>query len=403
MVIDTILEILNKYDIRYKENSKNIIILCPFCLEEGKEKIKLYIDKERFIWHCFRCNNSGNINSLVKIVFPKLGIHKSDIYTIYNNIIENLLYNEGNDRININHNNIAIKSLIQIERKKNIEEINKFSISLNNIISDNSIKTYRYELMKYINYINNERRIDYTHFISLFKDIIYFGIKGKLKNRIIGLTYFKTNYEARSIYNIEPKYLKRSVNNNIPDYIYIELGTSQFNVINNNSNWYNISTSSLLDNIRNNNDVNKRKLIIAVEGFFDFVKLSLNIDYNLYQYINTYKYNSIGILSLSGYSKISNIIPFLELISEDKNNNATENNINIQTDVLIVFDKDIDINTNSNIKNVLKDIIFRYSDGRYNIKFITFRYDNRYKDIGDIEDYYSSDIFEYIISETKIV
>jgi len=70
---------------------------------------------------------------------------------------------------------------------------------------------------------------------------------------------------------------------------------------------------------------------------------------------------------------------------------------------LIVFDRDIDINNNSNIKNVLKDIIFRYSDKRYNIRFITFKYDNRYKDIGDIEDYYSSDIFEYIISEAKIV
>jgi len=48
-IIDIIKRELTDKDIKWKENERELIITCPYCLQEGKHKLKLYISKENLL------------------------------------------------------------------------------------------------------------------------------------------------------------------------------------------------------------------------------------------------------------------------------------------------------------------------------------------------------------------
>lgn len=58
-------DILNNCNIQFKENAQSLILSCPNC-----HKDKLYINKEKGFWTCFKCGDQGlrgpNIDSLLR-------------------------------------------------------------------------------------------------------------------------------------------------------------------------------------------------------------------------------------------------------------------------------------------------------------------------------------------------
>lgn len=56
LFLENFIQQLEINNIPYKHTNNDLIILCPFCLnKDNKYKIKLYINKQNLIYHCFRC------------------------------------------------------------------------------------------------------------------------------------------------------------------------------------------------------------------------------------------------------------------------------------------------------------------------------------------------------------
>jgi replicative DNA helicase len=62
---------LSQYDIQYKLQSGQVVICCPYC---GDSKYHCYIDPEKKVFFCQKCNVKGTWYQLIKIINPSAGI-----------------------------------------------------------------------------------------------------------------------------------------------------------------------------------------------------------------------------------------------------------------------------------------------------------------------------------------
>ena len=416
-----LITLIYKYGIPYKEYNKDLVILCPFCLEEGKHKIKLWIHKSKLIWHCFRCGKKGSVRSL-PYVLNKLGIPYSETYSVISDLIIQSIYElDDLDNTSINYKN-DLKYIINIYKHKAKElrkylEVHSFSLSNLKMYKNDIIKINK-KLYNYKNYVEVERQIfNFSLFNKLNKNKVYYGKSDKLDDRIILLTYFGTNFEARSIKNENPKYLKFNYN-----------WTKNINNHKNDSNINNIDNFllpdfvlyeiSLLD-IDNNNKTEESEVFV-VEGVFDAFKLYYSLllhfifsslkleipmkDNEVNLLINFYKdklrqiYNNsirtvlseflirinerikdvskILIVSLSGYTNIYNLMTFLDIYKYYK---KEEFNIDVSIkSVDVILDSDANID---NLQRIIKKTLFEYGN-TYNISIYKLK---GIKDFGELK------------------
>lgn len=69
LFLEKFIQQLELNNIPYKHTNNDLIILCPFCLnKDNKYKLKLYINKQNLLYHCFRCGVKGNIFSFHRIL-----------------------------------------------------------------------------------------------------------------------------------------------------------------------------------------------------------------------------------------------------------------------------------------------------------------------------------------------
>lgn len=53
-------------------DNKNLVIWCPYCNNKNKQKLKMCIELEKSIYHCWVCDKKGsNVSYLIKKVSPK--------------------------------------------------------------------------------------------------------------------------------------------------------------------------------------------------------------------------------------------------------------------------------------------------------------------------------------------
>jgi len=62
---------LSQYNIQYKPQSGQVVICCPYC---GDSKYHCYIDPEKRVFFCQKCNMKGTWYELIKIINPSAGI-----------------------------------------------------------------------------------------------------------------------------------------------------------------------------------------------------------------------------------------------------------------------------------------------------------------------------------------
>ncbi len=78
-------EILNRYNVDYEENrySDEINILCPF--HNDTRFGNAYINEETGLFHCFSCQEGGNIYRFVALLE---GVNEKEAYKLVNNNFE---------------------------------------------------------------------------------------------------------------------------------------------------------------------------------------------------------------------------------------------------------------------------------------------------------------------------
>jgi len=292
---ESLCALLSAFSIPFKENDKNVIVLCPYCLDEGKRKIKLYIDKQSGIWHCFRCENSGNILKL-KEPLVKLGFPISDVNKIISKFIIHTLKNPK-DIKNVESARIAIDKL-----KDELNEfLRKYTIDIHD--SKNA------DVFTFI----ERRKIDAEWFYERFKRHVKFGTNGYVKDRLIFLTYFRTSFNARSIYSLSPKYIK-----------------------------YHRSSSSIADYVMYR--ITDTNTVVFFEGVFDAIKFIHDIE----SYGNIANIGYVG--ALGGYMNISGLLSFVKFMNFKR------------TKIVIVLDADVDI---SQVIHKYKKAFFEDSQNVY--------------------------------------
>jgi len=339
VIAHTLSESLKSKAIPFKETEKQFTILCPSCLKDGKTKLKLNIDKSRYIYHCFRCGLKGSPLTLPSVL-TELGI--TDMHHLFLDMVTDVAflskkkssfydsYLTIKNELENNYTNDVYTKHILKTAKDNLNSLRK-SQNKDNIQVTNLIKSY----------LQSERMIE-PYQLKMHKISHVYGSQGKLNCRFAIPTYLYTNYEARTVTDAGMRYMKDVKDeSNILffDYIFI----------------------NLINGIQDNPFKRKSKLelpyVVITEGMFDALKLGLM---------------NIPSISSGGVENFNKIMIFLLLL--DKLYNVKISNI------LYIYDKDISI---SKIEKYRDELTFSFSKF-YNFTFSRFNYED-YKDIGDIE------------------
>lgn len=392
----TFKEDLNLNKITYKENDKELILLCPFCLSENKYKIKLYINKEILLYHCFRCENSGNIFTLGKI-FKEYHNHNINLEKSFNFYLNNILSDDG------------INNILKYNSKKN-----KYINFVNYFIKDNDIENFYYNYIFIIEKFNNIKEVINKN------DIYDDNLKYLSKRLTLDKEYIKT-------------YLSK--NNNIDDFIFLNIKENEiYNFtfykfygekrnINGNSRYYKYKIIDLLKSIYNNDSDNNKFIttfpdfslvkisnhnyqdnnlnLIIVEGMFDLLTIYFYGINNFFEnyiknfdkqksFINLYmekkflenllnNNNNVYLSHLSGYKNYERFFYFIKSLYYT--HNLKFNNI------VLLLDRDINLKSLYKIKSIINDIYLSHLENLYNdkINFNIFRINSFIgKDINEI-------------------
>jgi hypothetical protein len=338
VLIEEISNELQINNIPFKETSNEWIIRCPHCLEDGKEKLKLYINKSTFLYHCFRCNTKGSILTINRI-FNKLKLSNLNL-KINKEIAENGQQFYHKEKLLIKIIEEITEELLDDSNKikylndmKNIAKntINSIKPKNKNVIIQRQIKQYL--INRNINpYLLNILKIPHFYGYDINTPVyLRFGIP----------TFFMTNYEARIIINDNPiKYLKSPTNKTIYDFIFIFLNKLKyFNPYKNTK--------------QNNLLIDK---LYVIEGMFDALSLAVN---------------NIPTVSMGGYLNTTNVLIFLLIIK-------LIYNININK-IIFIYDNDLSYSQLEKIININK----MYFKKIHNIQFTQLNYE-KYKDISEI-------------------
>ena len=345
-------DLLEKHHIPYKENDKNIIILCPICLQDGKEKIKLYIDKESFIFHCFRCESKGNSKKLYDTLqeFDKFPEYKEFVNEL-NNLKEEFYINYVSKSVEISsiydefQNKESVKNLINI-----ISNLNKITLEL--------MPPHKFTSKPHLKYLK-KRNIEVLY--SNVRFITDFQVNDKL---IIGSGIaFITDFKSKIIMrNINDKYIKYR-------YIVYDVLNSNKDKIFTNSEMYYVNIPDFITfNLYIPSDILD---IYVFEGVFDslsfynflidrkFEKVYSKMFTKYHESIyNDFKRN-VWCISINGKHNIGKILEFIFIKYIFDDLNISKINLNV------FFDNDVEQKfILSTQRRLLKEIkTFEYHTG----------------------------------------
>jgi len=334
MLYEKLESILSDHGIYTKITSKELITQCPFCQQRGKDKKKLSINKDTLLWHCFVCGKAGSVFTLQRI-FDSFSISESK-FLLDDYIVEHIfdpyekkMTYEAYETFLSDTELDIYKSNIEREHNRNMEELDKYTISGKN---PNEIAK------KVKNYIQS-RSIEPVA-LDIMKIPYYFGVDDILKYRFIIPTFFGTNYEARTIIDdAEPRYLKRESAFTIPDFLFFFR----------KDHYFLFNQDSIEDIVLDE--------VYVVEGLFDCLKLFLG---------------GLDSVSLGGHGNTMIFMFFLKALEKLKNIKVKK--------LVFIYDKDL---SDELIQKNCDKINFEFSS-LYNLEFHKFSYKD-YKDIGAIE------------------
>lgn len=387
LLLENFIQQLEINNIPYKHTNDDLVILCPFCLnKDNKYKIKLYINKQNLIYHCFRCGAKGNIFSFHKILKE---LNLKDLYkefinqdfdelkSIYANKIQNkrslqflrdfieYLTQFKNDIV---YSEYVLKDIIDKRFLKNTDiqkmfgfqeffEVFNKSSSIKTYIANSHIK-YILQRLNFIPYKHNE--INGNHlYVNLYterdgfvcEEISYGKMILNKQFYLFQINNLYTNFEFRTFYkNLNTKSIKIKTIDllNKSDEFKSLFSSDDIKEIRNALFYLNKIPSFYHLTVRNNTHSNLYDVYVF-EGVFDMLSGYFSYITN----INNSKKNAI-MISASGflnfYMVFYNLI-YLNIIHDIKFNNLT-----------FIFDNDvsndfierfyININTFKKIKEI---------------------------------------------------
>lgn len=334
--VDVLKQELTQRGIYFKETAKDIIVYCPYCLDEGKEKLKLYISKSAPIFHCFRCNRKGLL--IYSDLLHRLGLYEFQMY-LYQNI-------DLCDVIRLSHEDI-------FELIDQLNEINLLELYRKNRLELQITHRDEYLYQRAIAYLQ-KRNID-IHWLNRqqIKFYIDCDINSRTYGRIVFLTFFGSNYEARTFIQSTIRYLKHMTTVPYPDMVLF---------LNNGNTIYNYYAEDVTGNFQT---------LIFTEGVFDALTLA------------QYGFNCC---SLGGKVNVIRSIVFVYIL---------RHLCNITFDKLVyIFDNDV---KEDEIREFMNYVSFNFSD---TITVEAYKMPQEHKDLNSIQD--ENTLFTYLQNIKRI-
>ncbi|MEM4958604.1 MAG: CHC2 zinc finger domain-containing protein [Nanopusillaceae archaeon] len=199
LFLENFIQELELNNIPYKHTNDDLIILCPFCLNrDNKYKLKLYINKQNLLYHCFRCGVKGNIFSFHRI------LKELNFKGLYKEFI-----NQDFDELKSVYTN-------QIQNKRSLQFLRDFIEYLTKFKNDIAYSEYVLKNIIDTRFLKNpdiQERFGFQNFFGVF-------------NKTCSIKTYSANLHVRYILQ-RLNFIPYKLNRIDDDYIYVNLCTGK--------------------------------------------------------------------------------------------------------------------------------------------------------------------------------